>query len=156
MILVHDSEVVTNACAALRLMFLRDPVPAGEESCTPLFRWRSGKPLLYKDVAVTVKNLMQRIGECPVRYSTHSLRIGGATALADAGCPDVIIQTMGRWSSTCYRLYCRTSFDSVLYWSGVMGTHRTRPVANMLPGMNGSADRPKSLHSLLLLRGVRK
>ena len=37
----------------------------------------------------------------------HSIRSGGATALALAGVPDNIIQLLGRWSSDTVRIYIR-------------------------------------------------
>jgi hypothetical protein len=37
----------------------------------------------------------------------HSMRSGGATALAIAGIPDNRIQAMGRWSSDAYQQYIR-------------------------------------------------
>src|SRR5882724_9884023 len=39
--------------------------------------------------------------------SGHSLRSGGATALALAGVNDDSIQAMGRWSSDTFRIYIR-------------------------------------------------
>ena len=35
-------------------------------------------------------------------YSSHSFRIGAATAAAAAGVPDWCIQGLGRWLSDCY------------------------------------------------------
>jgi hypothetical protein len=37
----------------------------------------------------------------------HSLRAGGATALAEAGIPPHMIQTIGRWSSEAFQIYIR-------------------------------------------------
>lgn len=37
----------------------------------------------------------------------HSLRAGGATALAEAGIPSHIIQAIGRWSSNTFQIYIR-------------------------------------------------
>ena len=39
--------------------------------------------------------------------STHSFRIGAATTAAAAGYPKWAIQTLGRWSSDCYKTYIR-------------------------------------------------
>ena len=36
------------------------------------------------------------------RISSHSVRIGGASALAAAGVPDYIILDMGRWKSLAF------------------------------------------------------
>ncbi|KAF7976057.1 hypothetical protein HWV62_9029 [Athelia sp. TMB] len=37
----------------------------------------------------------------------HSLRAGGATALAEAGVPSHIIQAIGRWASETFQIYIR-------------------------------------------------
>jgi len=37
----------------------------------------------------------------------HSLRSGGATALAEAGVPPHIIQAIGRWASDAFQIYIR-------------------------------------------------
>jgi hypothetical protein len=37
----------------------------------------------------------------------HSLRAGGATALAEAGIPPHMIQSIGRWSSEAFQIYIR-------------------------------------------------
>ena len=41
-------------------------------------------------------------------FGTHSLRIGSATAAAEAGIPMKIIKAMGRWSSDGYHRYIHT------------------------------------------------
>ena len=49
---------------------------------TPLFRNpATNQPLSYQEVHLTIKELMLAIGEEPSQFGTHSLRIGGATAL---------------------------------------------------------------------------
>ena len=51
---------------------------------------------------------MSRIrASLPGDVGGHSLRSGGATALAIAGVPDNRIQAMGRWSSDAYQQYIR-------------------------------------------------
>lgn len=51
---------------------------------------------------------MQRIKNLlPGDVGGHSMRSGGATALAIAGVPDNRIQAMGRWSSDAYQQYIR-------------------------------------------------
>lgn len=44
----------------------------------------------------------------PSNVAGHSLRSGGATALAQAGVPMHVIQAVGRWSSEAFQLYIRT------------------------------------------------
>lgn len=43
----------------------------------------------------------------PSDVASHSLRAGGATALAQAGIPPHIIQAIGRWSSDTFQIYIR-------------------------------------------------
>lgn len=43
----------------------------------------------------------------PAEYGGHSLRSGGATALAIAGVPSDRIQAAGRWSSDTFQIYIR-------------------------------------------------
>jgi integrase len=43
----------------------------------------------------------------PPEYAGHSLRSGGATALAIAGIPADRIQAIGRWSSSTFQIYIR-------------------------------------------------
>lgn len=47
----------------------------------------------------------------PERVSSHSLRIGGASALAAAGLPDYVIMDMGRWRSLAFLTYIRKSTE---------------------------------------------
>jgi hypothetical protein len=49
----------------------------------------------------------------PTRISSHSLRIGGASALAAAGVPDYIILDMGRWKSLVFFDVCATHYPNV-------------------------------------------
>ena len=54
-----------------------------------------------------IRDLASRCGVDPRRYSSHSFRIGAASAAAAAGIPDWRIQALGRWSSDCYKRYIR-------------------------------------------------
>jgi hypothetical protein len=48
------------------------------------------------------------------KYTLHSGRIGGATALAEAGAADSVIRAAGRWKSDAYLVYIRpTRQDAV-------------------------------------------
>ena len=53
-------------------------------------------------------------GVDPSPFSSHSLRIGGATAALAAGMSPLTIRVMGRWDSDVYRVYCRLSRQSAL------------------------------------------
>jgi hypothetical protein len=109
-----------DAVAELKNMLAVDPVCDALAASTPLFRNPStGKPLYTDAARDVVKRLMECIGEYPNEFGTHSLRIGGATALFAAGATPLVIRTMGRWSSDIYRLYVRASFEANLKWSRI-------------------------------------
>ena len=46
------------------------------------------------------------------QFSTHSLRIGGASILAAAGMADCVIQKMGGWKSLAFLKYIRLSIEA--------------------------------------------
>jgi len=58
----------------------------------------------------TINRIALSLGFNPARFSTHSPRIGGATALAsDPNIRDSTIQTMSRWKSLSFLKYIRKS-----------------------------------------------
>jgi len=59
--------------------------------CTPTYTW------VISRLRTTLDNEVRG----------HSLRSGGATALALAGASDDVIQSMGRWASDTFRIYIR-------------------------------------------------
>ena len=60
--------------------------------------WRS-------QVQVLIDTAAAQEGLPPKRFGTHSLRIGGATALLHAGVPVEIIKRWGRWVSDSFQRY---------------------------------------------------
>ena len=74
------------------------------------FRRRGGYPVQPRHVTAAVRQHAVLIGlpGPPSDYSSHSLRIGGATMLAAAGFTDSEIMLLGRWNSNCFRMYTRT------------------------------------------------
>ena len=100
-----------------------DGVPQSLAHCTPMFRNPdSGRPLEADNMRSVIKALMAHVGEDPTEFGTHSLRIGGATALFAAGATPLVIRTMGRWSSDCYRLYVRACYEASLEWTRKAGS----------------------------------
>lgn len=59
------------------------------------------------EVSKALKGAAMRMGESTDDLGSHSLRIGGATALAAAGAPDSFICYWGFWKSPAYRGYLR-------------------------------------------------
>ncbi|KAE9276551.1 hypothetical protein PR003_g29030, partial [Phytophthora rubi] len=56
-------------------------------------------------ISTTIKKAASKCGFDPARYSTHSVLIGGATALLNAGADRLIIKLMGRWLSNFFEDY---------------------------------------------------
>ena len=121
-----------DAAAEVANMLRVDPVPSGMEAVTPLFRDPvSGQALRQAHVMLAIRRCMARIGEDPAHFGTHSLRIGGATALFAAGADATVIRTMGRWSSDLYRLYVRACFEKSIEWSKRCGSTSVREIAGV-------------------------
>ena len=100
--------------AALEALFEVDYVPMEEWASTPLFREADGSAFTTRRVRSVVRGLMESVGEAPLEYGAHSLRIGGATAALAAGVPPHYIKAMGRWCSEIYEIYCRLSDAAVV------------------------------------------
>ena len=107
-----------------------DPLEHGERANrTPLFyNSRQGGHgmhaacLSYDDALVEFRKLLnQACPEADVKlYGLHSMRIGAATSLFALGCPPLVIQTLGRWSSELYELYCRANREQLTSWTAAM------------------------------------
>lgn len=80
-------------------------------------RTKSYVQLDYNDVLKGVKRVAVAFGFNPLKYGTHSMRIGGACALRHGGAPDSMIQLLGRWksASSClnYQSACLREFDNL-------------------------------------------
>ena len=75
------------------------------EAVKPLFRWSSGKVLNRMEVQVLLQRAARGVGLPPERFLSHSLRIGGATALYQATMDVELVKRMGRWSSSAVHRY---------------------------------------------------
>ena len=111
-----------DAVAEMQQLLSVDPTPAGMEAITPMFKGRNGEALQIGELRDVIKKLMGVLGHDPSQFGAHSLRIGGATALFAAGADPIVIRTMGRWSSDCYRLYVRACFNQTLEWTTKAGS----------------------------------
>ena len=119
-----------DAVAEIDNMLRVDPARHLDPSSTPLFRDPStGRCITKQGVHALVKQLMAAVHENPFHFGTHSLRIGGATALFAAGADPTVIRTMGRWSSDIYRLYVRACFERCCDWTARAGSTTVSDVA---------------------------
>ena len=77
----------------------------GSEALLPLFRKADGSPLWSNVVKHLLETAAGDEGLPTARFGTHSLRIGGATALLHAGVHIDIIKRWGRWVSDSFQRY---------------------------------------------------
>ena len=98
-------------CAVEAVMYMERKWPKrGNEPafCHFTFRRRAG-PVRYATITNLLKRTAIRLKLDPKDFATHSLRAGGASALARGGAPPWQIQAIGRWKSDAYKLYIRDS-----------------------------------------------
>ena len=72
-----------------------------------LFTSSPGRPVLAHEVRARLNIVLKALGRDPAKYSTHSFRIGGATAAAIQGASDAQLRMLGRWSSSAFLSYIR-------------------------------------------------
>lgn len=81
----------------------------------PLASYRSGRAVRvvrYSAALRAVREVVEKSGRNPQEYALHSLRIGGATALASGGdIAERVIQREGKWRSDAYKLYARNNVE---------------------------------------------
>ena len=77
---------------------------AGRPPTAAFFAFADGRPLARENVNECLRLALHRSD-----ITSHSLRIGGATTLADKGAPAWEIQAAGRWKSDAFKRYIRRS-----------------------------------------------
>ncbi|RLN87348.1 hypothetical protein BBJ28_00008068 [Nothophytophthora sp. Chile5] len=58
-----------------------------------------------REVASRIKSAARSLGLDETRFSTHSVRVGGATKVLNAGADSLVIKLMGRWLSNAFEEY---------------------------------------------------
>ena len=85
-----------------------DPVPDTLRAITPLFRDPATNTILTVDgLRASLRAILYNIGRDGSTYGAHSLRIGGATAMAFCQASAEVIKDVGRWNSDAYLRYIR-------------------------------------------------
>ena len=111
-----------------------DPVPERERKRTPMFR-RARRALKPREFLRGVHDFARAAGQNPKKFSKHSLRIGGATDLADAGASPLLLQAKGRWSGELGRIYARMTRRSQLAASKTMMSAKLgKDLEELFPG----------------------
>jgi hypothetical protein len=104
-----------------------DPAPAS----APLLRGADGRALSSEYLASVLAHLVRGTPELQSVWMTlHSLRVGGACALQEAGASELVLQLAGRWRSDAYKAYLRFSRSTVVAWA--------KRMAGPFGGMAGS------------------
>jgi site-specific recombinase XerC len=67
----------------------------------------NGAPLTPAFVTKQLRLLLRGIGQPPLHFNNHSLRIGKATDMAKDGFTDTQICMAGRWSSSAFKQYIK-------------------------------------------------
>ena len=75
----------------------------------PLFKFKDGSYFTQQNVTSTIRAALEYHGKEVKRYFSHSFRIGAASTAAEAGLPDSLIKSLGRWRSNCHQGYIRIS-----------------------------------------------
>ncbi|SPO19921.1 uncharacterized protein UTRI_10013 [Ustilago trichophora] len=78
---------------------------AGRPASAPLFILDGARPFSRSRVLPTLRRLLSNLGLAESRFAGHSFRRGAASWAAFVGAPHTTIQTLGRWSSDCYKRY---------------------------------------------------
>ena len=98
---------------------------SGSEALKPLFRRKSGAPILASQVKTLLELAAEAVGLPADRYGSHSLRIGGASALLHGGVSIEIIKRWGRWVSDSFQRYLWESNEDARDLSRVMASDTT-------------------------------
>ena len=75
------------------------------ENSKPLFRWASGRVLKRLEIQHLLQRAASGVGLPPCRFLSHSLRIGGATALFQSTADIEMGKRAGRWTSSAAQRY---------------------------------------------------
>jgi len=95
-------------------------------------------------VATALKKAAVELNFPASDFATHSLRIGGATALFGAGVSFEEVRRFGRWASDCWRRYVYESRESTRDFACKIGEVAiyNANVSGRLPGGYDLAVRP--------------
>ncbi len=106
--------------AALHYVGLRGPAPG------PFFVFCDRSPLTKAKFVGRMREALTVLGLKPQDYNGHSFCIGAATAAAQAGLEDSVIQSLGRWSSDAFLRYIRIPKEQLALYSSRLKAVGTR------------------------------
>ena len=109
-------RLAANESSLCPITAIKNFLPLHPTKSGPLFTYQDNKFLTRKELNSTLTSTTNGLANT----SSHSLRIGAASTAAAMGCPRWLIQTMGRWSSDCFRRYIRVSIHTIINTSHVL------------------------------------
>ena len=116
-------------CPVAALTALQNAHPerfeGGSEILKPLFRRSKGEPILASQIKTLLGKAAELEGMPVDRMGTHSLRIGGASALLHAKVPIETIKRMGRWVSDSFQRYLWEANEDTRGLSTLMARDRS-------------------------------
>ena len=96
-------------CPLVALQEMRRHFPqrflGGKEAHLPLFRWADGSYIVRDELQSYLQVAAAADGREAADIGSHSLRIGGATAMAHVVGDLAKVQRFGRWSSDAFHAY---------------------------------------------------
>ena len=98
---LHATNTLTFPVQAMRHYLKLRPYHAQ----SPLFRLADGTVLTRFKFVTSLRCLLTNTGLQAEFYAGHSFRTGAATTAITAGLLDWLVQTIGWWSSECYKRY---------------------------------------------------
>ena len=100
---------IPEVCVVTALLKFKAVAPQrfgnGCEALKPLFRWSSGQMLMRSQVQNVLQKAATACGLPAGRFMSHSLRIGGASALFQSTGEIELVKRNGRWSSSAVQRY---------------------------------------------------
>ena len=106
-----DGLCPVEAAAMLQRHF---PERFTSEKHLPLCRWADGKPVKREDIQEILERAARAEGWPAEKVRSHSLRIGGATALYHIFGDIEIVKRWGRWASSAFHGYLWESNEKSL------------------------------------------
>lgn len=105
---------VEHVCVVQAMVEFKEVAPRrfeGSEALLPLFRWASGGILKRLEIQNILQKSAKAVGLPADRFQSHSLRIGGASALFQATGEVEVVKRTGRWSSGAVHRYLHDDGD---------------------------------------------
>ena len=109
-------SILCSVAALLAYLAIRPP------TIGPLFIFQEGGSLTRRKLVDHLRAAVSQLGLNTTGYSGHSFRIGAASAAARAGISDSTIQLLGRWKSSAFLAYLRSSKSQLAAASHSMTT----------------------------------